>query len=155
MDQTFGRLNFMLLTMLFGQEVNTLDSGATACTAATAHLHKQTSWLWLLAYLPLGKRKLRTTERVLLHLRHWQMGGRSQKHPCSEHSETDSPAQVAHVLVAQLKRTTSPTFCLWGSCCVHHKWINNREVQMRPLVATSAISVNFCSGTTSVTKSSK
>ncbi len=90
----------MLLTMLFGQEVNTLDSGATACTAATAHLHKQTSWLWLLAYLPLGKRKLRTTERVLLHLRHWQMGGRSQKHPCSEHSETDSPAQVAHVLVA-------------------------------------------------------
>ena len=151
MDQTIGRLNFVLLTMLFGQEVSTVDSGATACTAATAHLHRQISWLWLLACLQLGTHKLCTTERVLLHLRHLQMGGRSQKHPCSEHSETDSPAQVARVLVAQLNRTTSPTFCLWGSCCVHHKWINNRKVQMRPLVVTSAISVNFCSGTTSVT----
>jgi hypothetical protein len=146
MDQTIGRLNFVLLTMLFGQEVSTVDSGATACTAATAHLHRQISWLWLLACLQLGTHKLCTTERVLLHLRHLQMGGRSQKHPCSEHSETDSPAQVARVLVAQLNRTTSPTFCLWGSCCVHHKWINNRKVQMRPLVVTSAISVNFCSG---------
>lgn len=86
--------------------MSTLDSGATACTAATAHLHKQVSWLWLLACLQLGTQQLRTTEHVLLHLRHLQMGGRSQKHPCSEHSQTDSPAQVACVLVAKQDSVT-------------------------------------------------
>jgi len=149
MDQTIGRLYFMLLTMLWSRSEH-LAFGrhrlhCSYCTPAQAGI---------MALVTCLLATWNTTEHVLLHLRHLQMGGRSQKHPCSEHSQTDSPAQVACVLVAQLNRTVSPTFCLCGSCCVHHRWTNSRKAQMRPLMATSAVNVNFCGGTTTVRQSS-